>query len=51
MYYIKVIDTQNNKIIIPKQQTTSQTIKNIIDLLKFKNINANNIKIFVNWQA
>lgn len=50
MYYIKIIDTQNKKIIVNDTTKNFNTIKNVIDIFKIQNINANNIKIFLKYQ-
>lgn len=50
MFYIKVIDTQNKKIIIDDKTKNKQVIKNIIDIFKMQNVNANNIKITLKYQ-
>ena len=50
MYYIKIIDTQNKKIIVNDSTKNFNAIKNVIDIFKNKNYNCNNIKIFLEYQ-
>ena len=50
MYYIKVLDIANKKLIINDKTKTWQKVKNIINIFKMQNTNANSIKITLKYQ-